>query len=1035
MASIRQRIGLTGWRLWLLAIVGLYAFAGFVGVPWALKSQVSPRVAEAVGADLTIQEASFNPFTLALTLRNIDLTDAELGHLLSLDHFSVDLAWASLWRRAVVISDFRIGKPRLSGKRNADGRFNAQVLMDRLPESPEPASDEPATIPRIVLEHFLLDDGRLLLTDQTVSPVFVQDFGPGSLELNDFSTLPDDDGELRFQVASEEGGHYEWQGRIGVNPVQSSGRFDVRNESLAEMFGYVAGRFPYTVDQGRLGLGFSYEFRMLDDGPQVTVADGAVEIDGLRIIAGEEIVNLPSIVAEGIGADLRATRADVASLNVNGGRIAAWLEADGTLSLQNIFAPPEAPQGGGQRGDPETTVPESGEPPADSGEPEPLAEETTTVPAPAEPGQAPADNADPDPSDAPADDDGESPWTVGMGTLSVNALRVDLEDRSRDPRVAFAVDPLNIAVSDWSSAPGTRFQVTVEAGAESGGQVSLAGSVIADPVDLDATVQVADLDLRPVQPYLADVATLRIDEASLSLEGRLTSNSEETLRFEGMVNPGALELQETTKDERLAGWKSVQAEEVSLALDAGALSVQRIAVDEPYLRVRIDADGNLNLASIGPGEPPSGEPANAEPADEGGSTASVAATDSAAPEDAGAAPFRVDVGRVALANGSMDFADLSLPLPFATLIHELSGEVANISSDSTDAARILLKGKVNETGSALIEGTMDLLDVASQADVAVVFQNVEMPRLTPYSAKFGGYEIDEGRLNLDLRYRLADGLLDSTNRVVIEQLALGDKVESPEAMNLPLKLAVALLKDPSGTIDLELPVTGDVNDPEFHYGGVVMQVLSNVLLKVVTAPFKLLGSLVGAGEEDLEFVEFGLGSSQLDETARGRLAKVGEALSQRPTLKVELPSSYDPDSDGQALKNASLEARLDERRSGSGDDEGLSAMEAMYAESRGTDGLEQLKAEYSRPPEDKPDGEPVLDGPAYLEAVRQALIEDQPLSDADLQALGEERAAIMREALLTDGGLSEDRIAVSEPAPGGEAGDTRIRLKLGLTSG
>ncbi len=1021
-------MGLTGWRLWLMAIVVLYALAGFVGVPWALKSQVPPRVAQAVGADLTIQEAYFNPFTLTLSMRNIDLTDAELGHLLSLDHFLADVAWASLFRRAVVLTDFRLGKPRLSAKRNADGRFNAQVLMDRMPESPEPASEEPATIPRIVLEHFLLDDGRLLLTDETVEPVFVEYFGPGSLELNAFSTLPDDDGEIRFQVATEEGGHYEWQGRIGVNPVQSTGRFDIRNESLAEMFEYVDSRLPYTVDQGRLGLGFNYEFRMLEEGAQVTVTDGGLDIDELRIVAGEEIVNLPSITAEGIGADLLAARADVASLTVDGGRVAAWLEADGSVSLQNIFVPPETPRGGGQREDP-AALPEPAETPADAE----VADTPANTPrAEAEPAAAEPRAAEtPEPTGSGADDTGEPAWTIGMGELNVNALRIDLEDRSRDPRVAFAVNPLNVTVSDWSSAPGTRFDVAVDAGIESGGEVSLTGGVIADPVDLDATVTVAGLDLKVIQPYVTDLASLRIDEASLSLEGRLASNAEETLRFEGTVNPGPLELQETTKDERLAGWKSVRSEEVSFALDAGTLNVQRVAVEEPYLRVRIDAEGNLNLASVGTGDTP---PDGADDAEADEADVSAASAGSGPAGDSGSPPFRAEVGRVALTNGSMDFADLSLPLPFATLIHELGGEVANISSDSADAARILLKGRVNETGSANIEGTMDLLDVVSQADVAVVFQNVEMPRLTPYSAKFGGYEIDEGRLNLDLRYRLSDGLLDSTNRVVIEQLVLGDKVESPEAMNLPLKLAVALLKDPSGTIDLELPVSGDVNDPEFHYGGVVLQVVTNVLVKAVTAPFKLLGSLVGAGDEDLEFVEFALGSSELDETARSRLAKVGEALNQRPALSVELPSAYDPDADGTALRSASLDAQLDERRAGPGDDEGLSAMEALYSESRGPGALEQLKAEYSKPPEDKPDGEPELDGPAFLEAVRQALIEDQPLSDADLQALGDARAAIMRETLLTDGGLAQDRIAVTQAAPGGEAGDIRIRLKLGLTS-
>lgn len=1013
MASIRRTIGLTGWRLWLALVVGLYALAGFVGVPWAIRSQLPPKVAETTGAELTLQDVSFNPFTLALTIWNADLTDPELGHLVSIESLRVDAAWASVARRALVLSDVQLVEPRLSARRNADGRFNAQILMDRMPESPEPESDEPAEIPRFVLEHFLLDEGRMLLTDATVRPEFVEPFGPATLELNDFSTLPDDDGDLRFQVASEEGGQYEWQGRVGVNPLASTGRLDVRNESLVELWEYFEGRVPWRVETGRMGLGFDYRFAMDDQGPIVTVENGTASVSDLLVTAGEEIMNFPAVTVEGIGADVRASKVDVGAVRVTGGRIATWLEPDGSLNLVRIFAPPA---GGGQREDP-PEPPALGDAPA--GPATSLAsEEASPLPPSAADGAA---AAEPAPANAPAPDPsaGEA-WLISLGSLGIEGFRVDVADRSRDPAVATAIDPLTVDITDWSSAPGSRFGLQARAVFEHGGTLSLEGTAVADPVSLDARVQLADLALDLAQPYVTDFVAVEIEKASLSLDGQLTSSDQETLRFEGTVNPGPMEIKGAADGERLAGWESVRSENVVLALDDGMLDVDQVTLAEPFLRVHIDEQGNLNLAQL-----------TAEP---GGEEAPPPEKPEAATGEPAGQAFRVNVGRMVLADGSMDFEDLSLPLPFAALIRDMDGEVANISNQSKDAARIQLEGRVNETGSSRIEGTLDLLDVVSQADIAVIFKSVEMPRLTPYTAKFGGYEIDEGRLDLDLRYRLAGGMLDSTNRVVIDQLMLGDKVESPEAINVPLKLAVALLKDSNGTIDLELPVTGDVNDPEFHYGGVVLQVLTGVLVKIVTAPFKLLGSLVGAGDEDLDFVEFPLGEGQLGESGQKRLTTVAGALAQRPALTLVIPASYDPEADGQALRAARLEQELEEHRAGAGDDGGLSALEALYVESQGQAALDALKAEFSKPPADKPDGEPVLDGPGFLEEIRARLIEAQPLTDADLQELGAQRAEAMRTAAIADGTIGDDRVKVAEPAPGGDIRRDRIRIKLELDS-
>src|SRR5690606_2929137 len=265
------------------------------------------------------------------------------------------------------------------------------------------------------------------------------------------------------------------------------------------------------------------------------------------------------------------------------------------------------------------------------------------------------------------------------------------------------------------------------------------------------------------------------------------------------------------------------------------------------------------------------------------------------------------IGGIRIIEGSGHFADFSLMPPFATALQELNGQIGTLDNQGQQPAKVKVTGKVDRYAPVNIEGELKPFDPLERLDIATQFRNVELTTLTPYSGKFAGYRIRKGRLNLALHYRIHQGQLQADNKVVLEQLQLGEKVESPDAVDLPVRLAVALLKDSRGVIDIELPVSGDLNDPQFSVMPIIWQTLRNLVVRAVQAPFKMLGNLAGAGDQDLSQVLFTGGSSTLDETAQSNLETLAKALAERPSLRLEVEGGASFAADGASFGRARLE--------------------------------------------------------------------------------------------------------------------------------
>ena len=399
--------------------------------------------------------------------------------------------------------------------------------------------------------------------------------------------------------------------------------------------------------------------------------------------------------------------------------------------------------------------------------------------------------------------------------------------------------------------------------------------------------------------------------------------------------------------------------------------------------------------------------------------------------------FPVSIQKLRVDNGILDFADLSLTPQFGTQIHDLGGVVTGMSSTPDSRAQVQLGGNVDEYGLAKINGEINVFDPVAFTDIDMIFQNVEMSDLTPYSGKLAGRKIDSGKLSLNLGHKIDNGKLLGDNQIVVDKLKLGQPVKSPEAANLSLDLAVALLEDADGVIDIGLPVRGDLNDPKFSFGHLIGKALVNLITKIATAPFRVLGALVGgAAGENFDAIAFEPGDAAAPAPEREKLKKLAEALQKRPQLTLEVQGRYCAEIDGKELNGLRVRRAVAERLGAKlemdedpgpidyGNPETQSALEAMFAERFGAaqlkelqDSLEKDKGKATQSTARLAQTEKVEDPGQLSKAIYGRLVNSEPLPEAVLTGLAESRARAIVAALTGDGAVATERLSTKPPGP------------------
>jgi len=786
----------------------------------------------------------------------------------------------------------------------------------------------------------------------------------------------------------------------------------VRVEQVALAFADESRATPLALDVGDLSLDLATRVASGPAGLDATVEGLAVKLArvALRELAVPKapVVSLDQVsVADG-RIDLRGQQVALARVAVTGGTSNVIRAADGALPVLAMLRP------------------------AGKGQPAP----------PPPPAAARARSA---PAAAPR------PWSVTVGRFDFSGHRLAVADRSVSPAARFDVEDITVSARDVRSDGKKAFPFDAAFRVKQGGRFTVSGTAAPDGSAAEAKLALARLALVPAQPYVAQNAAVELRSGEVSTAGRLTyraGRDRAALTYTGAADVDRVVVVEAASGEPVLAWKSLHAETLRFGLAPDRLQIDEVRLTELDGKVVVFEDKTLNLARLMKARDVPPPPA----------TAGVpAATAPAAPVNGdGVARFPVVIDRVRLDGSAMHFADLSLVLPFATRVHSLGGVVAGLGSDAATRATVKLEGRVDEYGLLKVDGALSAFAPKVFTDLAVIFRNVPMSTLTPYSATFAGRRIVAGTMDIDLEYKIDRSALVGENKVVLTQLQLGERVESPGAMRLPLDLAIAILSDSQGRIDLAVPVRGNVDHPEFSYGHLIWQALVTVITKIVTSPFRALGALFGGDAESFDAVAFEAGSDAVQPPERQKLRRVAEVLGKRPRLKVTVHGGYEANVDGQALRSLRVRQELARRLEVTlkpGEDPGpvsfehaktQRALEALLAERSGDKAVDEFVTGYEKSTGKKAQrANPVLallgrgsPDRAFYEALFRRLVETTPLPEAELTALARRRAEAAARALTEGADTVAARVAVGDTQAADKADRKAVptRLELGAVT-
>lgn len=943
----------------LMTALIVYCLLGFLILPGVAQRIANQQLAHYATVPARLERIELNPFTLELRLHNLHMGEPDAEQL-AFERLFLDLEWDSLWNRTLHLSAIELIGPNAEVLFGLDGKLNLTELFE-LPRA-EALPEEDSEPLALRIDRLTLAGGRVHFADQrTAEPI---DFLLDSLdfELLNFATRSADAADAVLVAKGPDGSHIEWKGQLNLSPITSAGQLEIDGLALKTFWPYVRDMAPLALNEGKLSLKTRYQLD-LSESTSLQLSDASATLASLSIdsLEGQPLLRLNRAEIAQTSLDMQKRQVTIGQ--VRSQALESWLirEPNGQLNWQRLVA----------------------------GKAEPISSETTEEPT----------QDDPQPvqqRDAPS-----QPWRIVIGDTELRGYQLHLADKAPEPNVDLEVGPLDLDVRNFDSRGTSPMDLKLKTEVGKQGSLLAEGKLTLTPMQGSFDVTLAGIDLRLAQPYLSPFVHLELRSGLLASQLAVELKGIEPLAFHigGSAEVSQLHTLDTIQDRDLVKWQSLRVSGLDYSYP-NALQIDKLDLNQPYARFIINPDLTTNINDLLVDKPAATPSQNATTPQE-----------SASPEEPDE-PFALRIGGIQIADGSANFADLSLRPPFITAIQDLGGSIGTIDNREHNPASVDIQGKVDRYAPVSIEGSLTPFEPLQSLDITTRFKQVELTTLSPYSAKFAGYRIRKGRLNLDLHYRIQQGQLNAENEVVLEELQLGEKVDSEQAVDLPIRLAVALLKDSSGTIALKIPVQGDLKNPQFDVVPIIWQTLRNLVVKAAKSPFKFLGGLVGRDQADLSQILFPPGSSELDNTARSNLDTLASALKERPVLRLEIEGMSAPAVDGPLLAEQWLEREYQQtwykvlQRRGDtvpadpsmleiGEDEKAAMLEGIYR---------------SRLQQQPPTEWQSLDEDTRARQLRQAILSSRESSTALLRRLSRARAASIKDYLVDNTGLAADRV-------------------------
>ncbi|MPZ76473.1 MAG: DUF748 domain-containing protein [Deltaproteobacteria bacterium] len=838
--------------------------------------------------------------------------------------------------------------------RNRDGSLSTADLVTT---SPKTTQNEPKTDSKpfgYEISEILIESGTLHFTDETLQRPYKTRLDNVRIAVKGLTNEPAKQADIEVSFESDAKERVGHSGKIQLSPFLAEGKLDVERFKLGNLSPYYQDVLATDIKEGSLDLSTQYRFEA--KGAGLTFTD--------------------------LNANLRTVRLELPGQPEPLWRIPSLAIKDATVDVTGRTVVIGALEGKGGIG----YVQRAKDGTLNYAR---IVKAQSATPATKEPTQK-----------------NETSWKVEAKQIALDGFRVNVDDRAAATPAKLNLSNLSVRIRNFSSAKNQSAKATLRTRINNKGTLRLAGAAGANPITAKFAVEGQDIELLPFQPYLGDQVNFLLTGGRLSTKGSLlfdASGSPSKVSYQGGAQLADFAAVEKGNTQDLLNWKALSLDEILFNSEPLQLRIGTVNLAHFYSRLIIGPDGKVNLQNL---TVPDEKQDAAAPETIGETAATTPAT----------TEKPITIGKINLQGGNINFSDFLIKPNYSANLTDVEGTVSELKPETP--GDLDLKAKLDGAAPVDINGKINPLATELFFDIVADAREIEMNSFSPYSGKYIGYGIDKGKLSFNVKYKVENRKLTAENKIILNQLTFGEKVESPQATKLPVLLAVALLKDRNGVIDINLPISGSLDEPQFSVGGIILRLVINIITKAVTAPFALLGGVFGGGGgEELSYVEFDNGRATLNQAAQAKIATLVKAMSNRPALRLELSGRADPASDVEGLKRWGIERKVKAQKLKDLSRKGEAPKSLDEVKIDSSEYPQYLKAAYGEEDFPKPRNIIGLARDLPVPEMEKLMMQHATANDDDLRQLANQRAQTVRDALLATGQVSADRLFIVAAKP------------------
>jgi Domain of Unknown Function (DUF748) len=928
-----------------------------------------------------------------VAFKKINVIDLKENPLVSLPALEISFAPSDLIAKKIHLAKVVFDSPEIHMVRDRTGTVNLQSLipekgyvLKRKEESPVLSAD---------IDEVRLKGGKISISDFLHPKTFRTNLENIELNVDHFSNGRDRKSAMSLSLETEAKERVRVTGEFSVVPLASAGMAEFSSIQLKKYSPFYSQSVLFDVEEGGLDVSTKYMFKKIGKEPEIGLAELSASLTSLRLRKrGEEddFLNIPVASLKNTSVDLTKREIDIGAVSTQKGILKIKRYGDGKLNIESLV--PASGTSGGKPGNTKKG----------------------------------------------------REFLVMLKDIALERYTVKVEDSMPQEPVNLIADRINFKGANLSTARNAKGRASLSFVLNKKGSVRTNGSVGINPLSANMKLSVKGIEVFPFQSYFTDRLKIMITQGDISLVGALSAGYSKDgvmkASYKGEASVTNFNSLDKANAEEFLKWDSLFFGGIDAAYNPLYVNISQVALTDFYSRIIINKDGSINLQGVmqekGSSEPTAThkeaeEPiveAYAKPVEDGsketpgGEPQKTSEVAQEKPADIATKPLaiaplqkpekliKIDV--VTLQGGTINFSDGHIEPNYSSSFLEIGGKVSGLSSEENKFADVELRGKLENYAPLEITGKINPLRDDLYVDLKIDFKNMDLSPVTPYSARYLGYTIQKGALSLNLQYLIVKKKLDSQNNIFLDQFTLGDRVESPKATRLPVRLAIALLKNRKGEINLNVPVSGYINDPKFSIGRIIIKMLLNLLAKAATSPFALLGALFGGGEE-LSYVEFDYGSHDLAEQDAKKLNTLIKALFDRPALKLEIEGHVDIEKDKEGLKQYLFTKKIKAQKLKDLIKKGQPAIPLDKITIEKEEYAKYLKMAYKKEKFPKPRTILGFAKDLPVPEMEKLMLTHIEVKDDDLRQLASQRVLAVKDYILKSGQVTADRVFLLEP--------------------